>query len=406
MVPTLSDENQINTKLLLGVSGGIAAYKTPELVRRLKELNFDVRVVLTSSAKNFVAPMSLQAVSGHPVLEELFDSEAEAAMSHIELAKWADVILIAPATANIIAKIAHGIADDLLTTLILASPARLIVAPAMNQQMWANNATKENVSKLLSRGVQLLGPADGEQACGDTGLGRMVDPMFIVKALVNSEQDIKSNLFENKNLLITAGPTLEPIDPVRYISNHSSGKMGFALAEQAALMGANVTLVAGPVNLPSPNNVERVDVVSANDMFLEVKSRLANKDIFIGCAAVADYSPENFTENKIKKNSEELSVKLTKTQDILSWVANQTVRPYVVGFAAESQNVESYAKDKLAKKNLDMICANDISRQDIGFNSDDNQILIITKTGKSKHLSKSNKNEIAKNILVEIKDNI
>ena len=397
--------------ILLGVTGGIAAYKAADLVRRLKENQFNVRVVMTQGAKNFITPMTMQAVSGNPVHDELFDREAEAAMGHIELAKWADVILVAPATANIIAKIATGFSDDLLTTLILASSARLMLVPAMNQQMWANQATKENIERLVDRNVMVLGPASGEQACGDVGEGRMLEPLEIVEQLLlisnsaNTRSANELNL-KGKNILITAGPTLEAIDPVRFISNHSSGKMGYALANSAILNGANVTLISGPVQLDISNKVKRLSVTSASEMLAAVQNELSRCDVFISCAAVADYTPVKFSEHKIKKNDQNMQIALKKTTDIVSWVAAQEKRPFVVGFAAESQNLEEFATNKLINKNLDMICANDISDTSIGFNSDNNKILIIGKNGSQLYLSAAPKVTIAKAIMKEIGKNI
>jgi len=398
-------------KILLGVSGGIAAYKSAELIRRLKEQSFDVRVVMTDSAKNFITPMTLQAVSGNPVHEQLFDCQAEAAMGHIELAKWADVILIAPATANIIAKIAGGLADDLLTTLILASPSALVIAPAMNQQMWANQATLANVQLLKKRGIEILGPAEGEQACGDVGFGRMLEPMDIIQGLRKSLGVDKTSInpaqtFTGKKLVITAGPTIEAIDPVRFISNHSSGKMGYALAEAAILAGAQVTLISGPVNLKTPNKVTRISVTSAQEMLLAVKEQIDACDIFIGCAAVADYAPVEVAAEKIKKNAAEMQFKLKKNPDIISWVTEQKKPPFVVGFAAESQNLQAFAESKLKKKKLDMICANDISQQGLGFNSNNNEILLLNRDGGQQKLPPSSKRNIAVQIIAEISKKI
>jgi len=397
--------------ILLGVTGGIAAYKAADLVRRLKENQFNVRVVMTQGAKSFITPMTMQAVSGNPVHDELFDQQAEAAMGHIELAKWADIILIAPATANIIAKIAAGFSDDLLTTLILASSARLMVVPAMNQQMWANKATKENIERLIQREVLIFGPASGEQACGDVGEGRMLEPLEIVEQLLlssdsaNAESTNEQNL-KGRNILITAGPTVEAIDPVRFISNHSSGKMGYALAKAAVLSGANVTLISGPVDLDISDKVNRISVTSASEMLAAVQNELASCDVFIGCAAVADYAPVEFSEHKIKKNNQDMLIALKKTPDIISWVAAQEKRPFVVGFAAESQNLEVFATNKLINKKLDMICANDISDTNLGFNSDDNKILIIGKNGNQLNLPAAPKLKIAKAIMKEIGKNI
>ena len=402
--------------ILLGVTGGIAAYKAADLVRRLKEHHFNVRVVMTRGAKSFVTPMTMQAVSGNRVHDELFDQEAEAAMGHIELAKWADIILVAPATANIIAKVAAGFSDDLLSTLILASSAKLIVVPAMNQQMWINQATGENIDRLVQRDVLILGPAKGEQACGDVGEGRMLEPLEVVEQLLSSSDFVNaesSNLesrtehdLKGKNILITAGPTVEAIDPVRFISNHSSGKMGYALANAAVSSGAKVTLVSGPVHLDVSNRVKRLLVTSAAEMFATVQNELTDCDVFIGCAAVADYAPVEVSDHKIKKNNQDMQIALKKTPDIISWVAAQKKRPFVVGFAAESQNLEAFASKKLINKKLDMICANDISDTNLGFNSDNNKILIIEKNGRQMNLSAAPKIKIAKEILKEIGKNI
>ncbi|MCF6192761.1 MAG: bifunctional phosphopantothenoylcysteine decarboxylase/phosphopantothenate--cysteine ligase CoaBC [Kangiellaceae bacterium] len=390
-------------KLLLGVSGGIAAYKAADLVRRLKERNFEVRVVLTESAKQFVTPMTLQTISTNPVHQQLFDPQAEAAMGHIELAKWADILLIAPATANIIAKIAHGIADDLLTTLILATQAKIVIAPAMNQQMWRNQATLTNVALLEQRRVEFLGPDSGLQACGDVGFGRMLEPLEIAEKLLTFSAT-KDTCLLDKRVLITAGPTVEAIDPVRYISNHSSGKMGYALAQAAVSAGAKVTLVSGPVSLIAPEGLSLKQVVSAADMFTEVKAQLSSCDLFIGCAAVADYTATKVAEQKIKKDANEMQLSLTKNPEILSWVASQKNRPFVVGFAAESQKLEAFAAQKLKNKNLDMICANDIGAKHTGFNSDNNKILILDKDGGKLELATASKLSIATDIIKTISE--
>lgn len=387
-------------KILLGISGGIAAYKCPDLVRRLKERGFDVRVVMTESAKEFVTPMALQAVAGYPVNHELFDPAMEAAMGHIELARWADFILIAPATANTIAKITHGEADNLLSTLVLASKAKLFIAPAMNQQMWANQATQHNMQQMQARGAEILGPDSGEQACGDIGAGRMLQPIDIAEKMF--ELTTHKAVLNTQKVLITAGPTREAIDPVRYISNHSSGKMGYALAEAAYQAGAEVTLVSGPTNIDTPTGVNRIDVTSALDMLNAVKKHMLESDVFIGCAAVADYSAVDVAEQKIKKNDDQMTLLLKRNPDILAWVASQQNRPFVVGFAAESHSVKEFALGKLEKKNLDMICANDISNNQIGFNSDNNQILLLDKDGREKLLETASKRLLAKQIIIEI----
>lgn len=389
--------------VLLGVSGGIAAYKTPDLVRKLTAQGASVRVVLTESATHFVSPLSLQAVSGNKVSTQLLDEDAEAGMGHIELARWADIFLIAPATANIMAKLTHGLADDLLTTLALATKAPILMAPAMNQQMWAAPATVENLAKLKARGTQILGPASGEQACGDVGYGRMLEPEEICKAVLDFSLTPKQNpepIFSGINIMITAGPTQEAIDPVRYISNHSSGKMGFAIANAAKNLGANVTLVAGPVNLPCPTGVTRKNVVSAQNMYDAVHESIADQDIFIACAAVADYKLAEINTQKMKKqnDSDELSLCLVQNPDILKSVAALEQAPFTLGFAAETQNVEMYAKSKLEKKKLNMIAANDVSNSDLGFNSDRNALIVLSTTN-SYQLAPNSKDLLAVELL-------
>lgn len=373
--------SHINKKILLAISGGIAAYKCPELVRRLKEYGMKVKVVMTQSAQSFVTPLSLQAVSGEPVSDSLLDPNAEAAMGHIEFAKWADLILIAPATANIIAKMTHGIADDLLTTLLLATPSKVAVAPAMNQQMYAHAAIQANLSLLKQRDVDIWGPASGEQACGDLGLGRMLDPLDIVDKCINffseKEQNTHGISLKGKTITITAGPTREALDPVRYISNHSSGKMGYALAIAAEQLGATVNIISGPVNLVTPYNINRVNISSALEMQQAALELAPKSDIFIGCAAVADYRAADIKTQKIKKQGNEISLTLVKNPDVIASVAALTSnRPFTVGFAAETQNVAQYAQGKLKNKNLDMICANDVSQEGLGFNSERNALTL------------------------------
>ena len=392
-----------NKNVLLGVTGGIAAYKAPELVRKLTALGANVRVVLTDSAAEFVSPLSLQAVSGNPVHQHLLDPAAEAAMGHIELAKWADILLIAPATANTLAKLAHGMADDLLTTLYLATTAKIFIAPAMNQQMWKAHATTKNIAILREHGVHFIGPASGEQACGDVGAGRMEEPLVIAEFVndtfvKSTERVAKLGLLQGLNITITAGPTREPLDPVRYISNHSSGKMGFSIAEAAAQAGANVTLVAGPVALSTPTLCSRKDVVSADDMLAACEALVPSTDIFISTAAVADYKATTIADNKIKKTGDELTLTFIKNPDILATVSARKDRPFCVGFAAESQDVEAYARDKLAKKNLDMIAANDITAEGLGFNSDKNALHVIWRDGDEK-LPATSKAELATQLL-------
>ncbi|OLQ86117.1 phosphopantothenoylcysteine decarboxylase [Vibrio panuliri] len=392
-------------KILLGISGGIAAYKCAELTRRLIERGAQVQVVMTKAAKEFITPLTMQAVSGRPVSDSLLDPAAEASMGHIELAKWADLVLLAPATADLIARMAAGMGNDLLTTLVLASEAPIAVSPAMNQQMYRNQATQENIATLSRRGMHIWGPAAGEQACGDVGPGRMLEPMQLVGLC---EQFFAEKPLEGKSILISAGPTREAIDPVRYISNHSSGKMGFALAQAAQLLGANVTLVAGPVSLATPQGCHRVDVESALEMHQAVMSHASQNDVFISCAAVADYRPETVADNKLKKtdDSDSMSVTMVKNPDIVASVAAMAEnRPFTVGFAAETQNVKQYALSKLTRKNLDMICANDVSQQGQGFNSNDNAINVYWHEGEQS-LTLASKQQIAQQILLIIADKL
>ncbi|AQW57937.1 MULTISPECIES: bifunctional phosphopantothenoylcysteine decarboxylase/phosphopantothenate--cysteine ligase CoaBC [Vibrio] len=368
-------------KILLGISGGIAAYKCAELTRRLIERGAQVQVVMTKAAKEFITPLTMQAVSGRPVSDSLLDPAAEASMGHIELAKWADLVLLAPATADLIARMSAGMGNDLLTTLVLATDSPVAVSPAMNQQMYRNVATQENIATLARRGMHIWGPAAGEQACGDVGPGRMLEPMQLVHLC---EQFFQPKLLAGKSVLITAGPTREAIDPVRYISNHSSGKMGFALANAAAQLGAKVTLVSGPVSLNTPAGVERINVASAQEMHDAVMAHAPSHDAFISCAAVADYRPENVASQKLKKteNNDQMTINMVKNPDIVATVANMTEqRPFTVGFAAETNDVETYARGKLVKKNLDMICANDVSVEGQGFNSNDNAITLFWPEG-------------------------
>ncbi|CAK6717018.1 fused 4'-phosphopantothenoylcysteine decarboxylase; phosphopantothenoylcysteine synthetase, FMN-binding [Vibrio harveyi] len=368
-------------KILLGISGGIAAYKCAELTRRLIERGAQVQVVMTKAAKEFITPLTMQAVSGRPVSDSLLDPAAEASMGHIELAKWADLVLLAPATADLIARMSAGMGNDLLTTLVLATDSPIAVSPAMNQQMYRNIATQENIATLARRGMHIWGPAAGEQACGDIGPGRMLEPMQLVSLC---EQFFQPKLLAGKSVLITAGPTREAIDPVRYISNHSSGKMGFALANAAAQLGAKVTLISGPVSLNTPAGVERINVASAQEMHAAVTTHAPNHDAFISCAAVADYRPENVASQKLKKteNNDQMTINMVKNPDIVATVANMTEqRPFTVGFAAETNDVATYARGKLVKKNLDMICANDVSVEGQGFNSNDNAITLFWSQG-------------------------
>ncbi|MGB7802726.1 bifunctional phosphopantothenoylcysteine decarboxylase/phosphopantothenate--cysteine ligase CoaBC [Buttiauxella sp.] len=367
-------------KIVLGVSGGIAAYKTPELVRRLRERGAEVRVVMTEAAKAFITPLSLQAVSGYPVSDSLLDPAAEAAMGHIELGKWADLVILAPATADLIARITAGMANDLVSTICLATPAPVAVVPAMNQQMYRAAATQHNLDVLSSRGLLLWGPDSGSQACGDIGPGRMPDPLTIVDMAAQHFAVIKD--LQHLNVMITAGPTRERLDPVRYITNDSSGKMGYAIAAAAAARGANVTLISGPVSLPTPPWVKRVDVITALEMEAAVQQHVQEQQIFVGCAAVADYRAATVADEKIKKQGDEITIKMIKNPDIVAGVAALlTHRPYVVGFAAETNNVEEYAQQKRVSKNLDLICANDVSQAGQGFNSENNALHLFWQDG-------------------------
>ncbi|MFB0711160.1 bifunctional phosphopantothenoylcysteine decarboxylase/phosphopantothenate--cysteine ligase CoaBC [Buttiauxella noackiae] len=367
-------------KIVLGVSGGIAAYKTPELVRRLRERGAEVRVVMTEAAKAFITPLSLQAVSGYPVSDSLLDPAAEAAMGHIELGKWADLVILAPATADLIARITAGMANDLVSTICLATPAPVAVLPAMNQQMYRATATQHNLEVLSTRGLLIWGPDSGSQACGDVGPGRMLDPLTIVEMAAQHFTVIKD--LQHLNVMITAGPTRERLDPVRYITNDSSGKMGFAIAAAAAARGANVTLISGPVSLPTPSWVKRIDVTTALEMEATVQQHVQGQQIFVGCAAVADYRAAAVAEEKIKKQGDEITIKMIKNPDIVAGVAALlTHRPYVVGFAAETNNVEEYARQKRVSKNLDLICANDVSQEGQGFNSENNALHLFWQDG-------------------------
>lgn len=364
-----------NRNILLGITGGIAAYKAAELVRRLQDQNATVRVVMTPAATEFITPLTLQALSGKPVHLDLLDTEAEAAMGHIELARWADALVVAPASADFMARIAHGQADDLLSTLYLACTAPKFIAPAMNQAMWAQASTQQNLQALIEQGAVVLGPASGAQACGDIGAGRMLEVDDIVEQLSAA---FVSGALAGVNVVITAGPTREAIDPVRFLSNHSSGKMGFAMARAAAEAGAITTLIAGPVALECGENIQRIDVESAKQMLAATLETMADCDIFIATAAVADYTPETVVGNKIKKNSPEMELKLRRTEDILATVSARPDRPFCVGFAAETNDVVTYARGKLERKNLDMIVANDVSNAEIGFQSEQNSVTVIS----------------------------
>lgn len=389
----------INRHILLGITGGIAAYKAAELVRRLQDCGASVRVIMTRAATEFITPLTLQALSGHPVHTELLNPEAESGMGHIELARWADLLLVAPASADFMARLAHGHGDDLLATVCLATGAPVLLAPAMNQAMWGNTATQANKELLQQRGITLWGPASGLQACGDTGLGRMLEVEELL-SLVAGEFD--TGLLAGKRVLITAGPTREAVDPVRYISNHSSGKMGFALARACADAGAKTMLVAGPVALATPARVKRIDVISAQDMFDVVMAHAPTADIVIAAAAVADYRPRQIAASKIKKTgSDTMTLEMIRNPDIIASVAALPDGPLTVGFAAETDAVESYARDKLQRKHLDMIIANDVSQTDIGFSSDDNAVSVFWGENQ-KTYEKMSKEQLARKLVDQI----
>jgi phosphopantothenoylcysteine decarboxylase/phosphopantothenate--cysteine ligase len=400
-------------RVLLGVTGGIAAYKSAEIVRRLREGGAEVQVVMSEGARHFVTPLTFQALSGRPVRTDLWDEAGEAAMGHIELARWADRILVAPATADFIARLAHGFAGDLLTTLCLATDAPLTVAPAMNRLMWANAATQANVALLRSRGIAILGPGEGDQACGETGPGRMLEPADLADAVlgVNAEgapgespaaagTTEGTDLLAGRKVLLTAGPTRERIDPVRFITNRSSGKMGYAVAEAARDAGADVVLVSGPVNLPAPHGVRRVCVETAEQMMAAVNADLPGTDLFIAAAAVSDYRPVQVSAEKIKKSSDSLLLAMSRTTDILATVAALSPRPFVVGFAAETQNVERNALAKLEAKRLDMIAANQVG-DGLAFDCDDNALTVYWPGGR-RDLPRAGKAELAARLVAVI----
>jgi len=391
-----------NKNILLGVCGGIAAYKSADLVRRLQDAGADVRVILTAGAMEFITPLTFQALSGHPVHTDLLDVEAEAGMGHIELARWADLILIAPATANSIARIASGRADDLLSAVCLANNSKIAIAPAMNHVMWASTATQQNIKQLQQSDVDVFGPASGIQACGEVGEGRLLEVTEIVSAC---EQLFKPGLLQGVNIMITAGPTFEPIDPVRFIGNRSSGQMGFAIAQAALEQGASVTLVAGPVHLATPEHCKRIDVETALQMHQAVLDNIASQNIFIATAAVADYRPTSAQSQKIKKTGDELTISLTPNPDILKQVAALDKPPFTLGFAAETQNVKDYALQKLKNKNLNMIAANKVAhsndnedQQDTGFNSAYNALQILWNGGEAT-LERCRKTQLARQLL-------
>jgi len=382
--------------VLLGVTGSIAAYKSPDIVRRLREHGYEVRVVMTASAEKLVSPTVFQAVSGEPVRGDLWDQQAEAAMGHIELARWADHVLIAPATANIIADLAAGAAANLLTTICLATDASITLAPAMNQAMWADPATEANCDVLRKRNIRFIGPDSGSQACGDVGMGRMSEPADIVSRLLSGGEP---GPFAGLNILITAGPTRESIDPVRFVSNRSSGKMGFALARAAADAGARVTLIAGPVNLPTPPAIDRIDVESTQQMFDATMQHIDGTDIYIGAAAISDYRPKTAVTQKIKKSADTFTLEMVKSPDLLASIAALADGPFTVGFAAETEKLEQYATDKLNRKKLDMIIANLVGEK-LCFDADENEVIVLWPNGRQQ-ISRTSKSELAR-MLVDV----
>jgi len=420
-----------NQKILLGLTGGIASYKSAILARRLIDEGAEVRVVMTSGAQSFITPLTFQALTGNPVHTDLLDPAAEAAMGHIELARWADIILIAPGSANFMARLAHGFADDLLTTLCLASGAPILLAPAMNRLMWSNQATQQNGEILISRGIKLLGPDEGEQACGETGAGRMLEPEAIRDLVINFANSDALNTLTNPgstsltgstqhipaanqpsaykdnhtslaglHMVITAGPTVEPIDPVRYITNRSSGKMGFALAAAAAMQQAKVTLIAGPVSLTTPPGVQRIDVDTAKSMHAAALNAVHDADVFISVAAVADYRVETISDEKIKKSDTAMTLTLVRNPDILASIAAMPERPFCVGFAAETQHVEKYARGKLKNKNLDIIAANHVGQpENPVFGSDSNSLEVYWPNDGHQHIASAPKKQVAAELL-------
>lgn len=387
-----------NRRVLLAVCGGIAAYKSAELIRALQERGASVRVLMTRGAQEFITPLTLQALSGEAVHTDLLDEEAERGMGHIELARWADLIIIAPATADCLARLVAGRADDLLGAVALATAAPKLLAPAMNQQMWRDPATQANMSTLLERGMYSVGPGSGEQACGDVGPGRMSEPRDIAEAAAAL---FPSRLLDGVSMTITAGPTREALDPVRYISNHSSGRMGFALARAAQEAGAQVTLIAGPVNLDTPQRVKRVDVSSALEMLEASQATLSDCDVFIACAAVADYRPAEIAEQKIKKSDERTTLTLERNPDIVASIAAEANAPFTVGFAAETEKLREHALGKMQRKGLQMIVANQVGGAEGGFNRDDNAALLLWDGGE-RDVPLCSKDALARIIIEEL----
>jgi phosphopantothenoylcysteine decarboxylase/phosphopantothenate--cysteine ligase len=386
-----------NRQIIVGITGGIAAYKAAELVRLLQGAGASVRVVMTTAATEFITPLTLQALSGNPVHLDLLDTEAEAGMGHIELARWADAVVVAPASANFIARLSQGRADDLLTTLCLATTAPVVVAPAMNQAMWKNPATRDNCKLLRERQIGVIGPAEGQQACGDTGPGRMLEP---TELLIEVDALFSTGKLSGKRVVITAGPTREAIDPVRYLTNHSSGKMGYALARAAADAGAETVLISGPVDIPAPERVTLVPVISAIEMHGEALKQADNCDIFIAAAAVADYRPETVADKKIKKGSEEtLRLDLIKNPDIIADVGQQFPGVFRVGFAAETNDLELHARNKLERKDLQMVIANDVSDDSIGFQSDQNAVTVFSRNHQTSRFEPTRKTLLAQKLI-------
>lgn len=399
-----SDLVLTNKKIVLGVTGGIAAYKAIALTSKLSQAGATVQVILTEGAQEFVTPLSFQAISRQPVYTDTFDELDPGKIQHVDLSDWADLFIIAPATANLIGKYANGIADDMLTTTLLATTAPVYIAPAMNVDMYEHPAVQENLDRLQKRGVQLIDPNEGYLACGYTGKGRLAEPEDIVAYL---ESKFSSNQsLAGKNILVTAGPTQEKIDPVRYLTNYSSGKMGFSVAEAAAEMGANVTLVAGPVDLPTPKHVNRIDVISTEDMYQAVLKHFPTQDIVIKSAAVSDYRAKKQATEKIKKQSEQMSIEVERNKDILKTLGKQKTDQFLVGFAAETTDVKRYGQEKLTEKNLDAIVINDVSKEGIGFGSDDNEVLILLKDGEEIAINKTSKLVIARQLLSKIAEKL
>lgn len=386
-------------RILLGVTGGIAAYKSAELVRLLRKAGAEVQVVLSAGGARFITPVTLQALSGHPVRQSLWDEDAEAAMGHIELARWPDCVVVAPASANAMARLAAGMTSDLLSTLCLASDRPLLLAPAMNRLMWAHPATRDNVERLRARGARIIGPAAGDQACGEVGDGRMVEPAELLSAIAQQLGALDQPL-QGRRAVITAGPTREAIDPVRVLSNRSSGRMGFALADALARAGAEVTLVAGPVHLNTPDGVQRIDVESAADMAEAASRHAAQADLFIGCAAVADYRPAQAESQKIKKDNATLSIALERTQDILQRIRGEQPDLYMVGFAAETENLADNARGKLERKGLQLVAGNLVGAGR-GFDQEDNHLILFSAEGET-DLGRGSKRDLASRMVARI----